>query len=103
VPNATHPFDDTDALAADVCSSVKRRGDHFEGADQLCSWLDEDGVRWTSDSLTAIEVQAATWSPGGQLDWWLKERQEWWGRVRGADGRQRWIRAVDLRPAKWGR
>jgi hypothetical protein len=35
----------------------------------------------------------------GQLDWWVKERQEWWGRVRAADGRQRWIRAVDLRPA----
>jgi hypothetical protein len=46
-----------------------------------------------------IEVQAATWSPGGQLDWWVKERLEWWGRVRGANGRQRWIRAVDLRPA----
>jgi hypothetical protein len=46
------------------------------------------------------EVEAATWSPGGQLDWWVKERQEWWGRVRGADGRQRWIRAVDLRRAK---
>jgi hypothetical protein len=41
----------------------------------------------------------AAWSPGGQLDWWVKERREWWGRVRGADGRQRWVRAVDLRPA----
>ena len=41
----------------------------------------------------------ATWSKAGQLDWWVTERQEWWGRVRGADGRQRWIRAVDLRPA----
>jgi hypothetical protein len=47
-----------------------------------------------------IHVESATWSPGGQLDWWVKERQEWLGRVRGADGRQRWIRAVDLRPAK---
>jgi hypothetical protein len=46
-----------------------------------------------------IQVESATWSPGGQLDWWVKERQEWWGRVRGADGRQRWIRAGDLRPA----
>jgi hypothetical protein len=46
-----------------------------------------------------IQVESATWSQGGQLDWWVKERQEWWGRVRGADGRQRWIRAVDLRPA----
>jgi hypothetical protein len=47
-----------------------------------------------------IEVEAATWSPGGQLDWWVKERREWWGRVRGQDGHQRWIRAVDLRRAK---
>jgi hypothetical protein len=46
-----------------------------------------------------IEVESATWSTGGQLDWWVKERQEWLGRVRGADGRQRWVRAVDLRPA----
>jgi hypothetical protein len=49
-----------------------------------------------------IQVDAATWSPGGQLDYWVKEhrpRLEWWGRVRGQDGRQRWIRAVDLRRA----
>jgi hypothetical protein len=46
-----------------------------------------------------IHVESATWSNAGQLDWWVRERQEWWGRVRGADGRQRWIRAVDLRPA----
>jgi hypothetical protein len=30
----------------------------------------------------------------------VKERQEWLGRVRGQDGRQRWINAADLRPAK---
>ena len=30
-----------------------------------------------------IPVQAATWSIAGQLDWWVKERQEWFGRVRG--------------------
>ena len=49
-----------------------------------------------------IQVEAATWAPGGQLDWWVKEhrpRLEWWGRVRGADGRQRWIKASDLRRA----
>ena len=28
-----------------------------------------------------IEVESATWSPGGTLDWWVKERREWWGRV----------------------
>jgi hypothetical protein len=33
-----------------------------------------------------IQVEMAT---AGRLDWWVKERQQWWGRVRGADGRQR--------------
>ena len=50
-----------------------------------------------------IPVEMATWSPGGQLDWWVKEsrpRLEWFGRVRGADGRQRWIKAADLRRAE---
>jgi hypothetical protein len=46
-----------------------------------------------------IPVETATWTKAGQLDYWVKEQQEWLGRVRGADGRQRWIRAVDLRPA----
>jgi hypothetical protein len=49
-----------------------------------------------------VEVEAATWSGGGTLDWWVKERQQWFGGVRDADGRQRWIRAVDLRPARGG-
>jgi hypothetical protein len=47
-----------------------------------------------------IQVETATWSKVGQLDWWVKERREWWGRVRGKDGRQRWVKAADLRPAK---
>jgi hypothetical protein len=46
-----------------------------------------------------VQVESATWSAGGQLDWWVKERRQWWGRVRGADGRQRWIKAADLRRA----
>ena len=47
-----------------------------------------------------VEVQIATWSPGGMLDWWVKERQQWLGRIRGPDGRQRWVKATDLRTAK---
>ena len=47
-----------------------------------------------------IEVESATWVAGGTLDWWVKERLEWFGRVRGKDRRQRWIKAADLRPAK---
>jgi hypothetical protein len=31
-----------------------------------------------------IQVEMATWSKAGQLDWWVKERREWWGRIRGA-------------------
>jgi hypothetical protein len=45
-----------------------------------------------------IQVEAATRAKAGQLDWWVKERQEWWGSGTRQDGRQRWIRAVDLRP-----
>ena len=45
-----------------------------------------------------VEVEVATWSAAGTLDWWVRERREWWGWVRGADGRQRWIKAADLRP-----
>jgi len=43
-----------------------------------------------------IEVGSPTWSAGGTLDWWVKERREWLGRVRGPDGHQRWVRAADL-------
>ena len=32
-----------------------------------------------------IDVQTATWSKAGQLDSWVKEWQEWLGRVR------RWV------------
>jgi hypothetical protein len=46
-----------------------------------------------------VQVEMATWSPGGRLAYWVKERQQWLGRVRDKDGRQRWVRAVDLRPA----
>ena len=45
-----------------------------------------------------IQVEMATWSKAGQLDWWVKERQQWLGRVRRTDGKQRLIKARDLRP-----
>ena len=45
-----------------------------------------------------IEVETATRSAGGTLDWWVKERREWFGRARGKDGLQRWIRATHPRP-----
>jgi hypothetical protein len=46
-----------------------------------------------------IQVETATWSKAGQLDSWVKERQEWGSRTRGRRA-QRWIKAVDLRPAR---
>ena len=44
-----------------------------------------------------IAVESAAWSPAGELDYWIRERFEWWGRVRGPDGRQKWVKAADLR------
>ena len=58
-----------------------------------------------ADRLTVdppVEVQVATWSAAGTLDWWVRERQEWFGRVRGPNGRQQWIKAADLRQANHG-
>jgi hypothetical protein len=49
-----------------------------------------------------IEVQSATWSAAGQLDYWVKERHVWLGRVRGPNGRQQWIKAADLRAKEGG-
>jgi hypothetical protein len=47
-----------------------------------------------------IEVELATWFAAGTLDWWVKERQQRMGRVRRPDGRERWIKAADLRRSK---
>jgi hypothetical protein len=50
-----------------------------------------------------IEVEMANWVKAGQLDYWVNDwvndRRGWLGRVRGVNGRQRWIKAADLRPA----
>ena len=42
-------------------------------------------------------VESAAWRPAGELDFWVLERGEWWGRVRSPDGTQAWVRAADLR------
>ena len=47
------------------------------------------GRRGMTNEPMDVRGATATWSRAGQLDWWVKERQEWWGRVRGADGRRR--------------
>jgi hypothetical protein len=45
-----------------------------------------------------IWVEAASWSPVGELDYWVRDRYEWC-RVRGPDGHHLWIRAAQLRQA----
>jgi hypothetical protein len=47
-----------------------------------------------------LPVESASWSAAGELDYWVRDRAEWWGRVRGSDGHHLWIRAADLRSAK---
>src|SRR3954463_13919706 len=47
-----------------------------------------------------LPVESATWSAAGELDYWVRERFEWWGRVWGRDFHPLWIRATDLRRAK---
>jgi hypothetical protein len=44
-------LDDVDALAADICSAVKRRGEQFDDEERLRSWLDEDGIDYDPQSL----------------------------------------------------
>jgi SH3-like domain-containing protein len=47
-----------------------------------------------------VQVQTATWSKGWPTRLVVKERQQWLGRVRGPNGRQKWIKASDLRPGQ---
>ena len=51
VPCGDHPFDDVDALAADICTAMKARDERFDDEDQLTAWLDEDGVSYSSHCL----------------------------------------------------
>jgi hypothetical protein len=57
------------------------------------------GQRSEEDRLEVqppIEVEVALWSAAGQLVTGSK-RKRGWGRVRGQDGHQTWIRASNLR------
>lgn len=44
-----------------------------------------------------VTVDVCVWAPAGELDWWVRERHRWWGRVRDGDGRLRWLRGDRLR------
>jgi hypothetical protein len=119
-PNLFHPVSEqvqrtATALATKVWTSGAPCAQLFAGRNVATAeevnyaiamqWVTIDGDRIAPGAADRravdrpIEVQTAIWSPGGQLDWWVKDRREWWGRARGVQGRQRWVRAVDLRPA----
>jgi hypothetical protein len=46
----------------------------------------------------AQPVEHAEWEPG-ELDIWIRDGDQWLGRVRDREGRLAWIPAGDLRPA----
>lgn len=65
--------------------------------------FDQYGQRAEADRREVkppIEVDSPTWSAAGQLDYWVKERHGWYGRVRGPDGHHVWVKAENLRPVK---
>jgi hypothetical protein len=49
-----------------------------------------------------VQVEMATWTKAGQLDWWVKEREQWLGQVGVQTAVNGWIRAADLRRAENG-
>jgi hypothetical protein len=47
-----------------------------------------------------VPVESASWTAARELDNWVRDRGEWWGTVRSADGHHIWIKADDLRRSK---
>jgi hypothetical protein len=58
------------------------------------SWINSYGEADSREVDPPIPVEVATWSRAGQLDWWVKERQQWLGRVRSTDGKEHWVRLL---------
>lgn len=56
----------------------------------------DSDVRWLEQPR---DVEVAQWRPAGRIEVWVRERGQWYGRVRDADGHVQWHRAGDLRPA----
>jgi hypothetical protein len=44
-----------------------------------------------------VPVQTSEWHEAGELDYWVRERGQWWGRVREQDGSFTWHPADRLR------
>jgi RimJ/RimL family protein N-acetyltransferase len=87
---------------------VHRYGTAKDDASLERNWISAT-TTWSSmpqqivaKSIRRSRWETATWLRAHQLNWWVKERQEWWGRVRGADGCQRCVQAADLRQAEVG-
>ena len=47
------PFDEVDALAADVCSVLKDHNEQFEAEEELRTWLDQAVIEHTEKGLEA--------------------------------------------------
>ena len=48
--------------------------------------FDQYGQRQESERRgvkAPVPVESASWTAAGQLDYWVRDRAEWWGRVRG--------------------
>jgi hypothetical protein len=75
VRKGIRPFDWVDAVAADVCAVPKCRDERFESEEDLCSWLDEDGVSWAHDPRSALDDLESI----GRL---RRPRQDQWRRRR---------------------
>lgn len=70
-------------------------------AGELELQYDEHGPR-SADTVRRVApaqpIERATWEPAGALDAWVRDRGQWWGRVRDADGRFIWVTAAEVRP-----
>jgi hypothetical protein len=47
-------------------------------------------------------VESVTWAPGGTLDYWVKERREWWAAYGVQNGHQKWVKAANHGATKEG-
>jgi hypothetical protein len=73
-------FDRIDALAADICATIKDHGESFESDDDLREWLDEDLISCSPEDLDAA-IQHLEWI--GRLK---RPRQDHWDEDRPLPG-----------------
>jgi hypothetical protein len=70
-----HPFDEVDALAADVYSLLKDHNERFETEEELRTWLGAAGIEHTEKDLEAalhqLERSGRLWRP--RQDQWRSD------------------------------